>query len=271
MKFPARRRTAALAVASALLVALAGLSACTSDRGGSSKEAAAAVAKCQGLLDKQVAHEVATSVQLPGSTDQVVTGAEITDTDPLTCTVTVEIDDYATGMHTSLNATITDRKDAASGTPVTTKVNGSPVQAQATETYPRFDAVSTLVGYEQVAEMFKAETKRYPKTAALLRNAAQGLSADTSYGNGRFFTYTIKKYAPGKKGVSLCVVNDADGSWAYSLADGRLAGMSSALDEDGSGRDEKPCTKNVDLPTAPSSPSPSTDSPDSTASPEEKK
>lgn len=237
---------ASLPVLAAVLVF--GLSGC----GSTAPEAPAPSSKadlraCQELLDKQVAFEVGSGAQLEGSTEQVVVEAQVTTINPLTCKVDVRITDSMMGTEASGTTTISDKADATTGSPVTLKTSeGSFSQVETGKTKPRFDATLTVLGYEQAAEMFKAETKEYPNSAKRLRQLAADLGADTAYGNGRFFTYKIRLYEPTPKGANICVVHEDDGSWAYMGADGFLAGMG-----DKDSKSKKTCVKNLDRPKAP--------------------
>lgn len=227
-----------------------GVSACSSEKEAPEEPAIstkADVKACQELLDKQVAFEVGAGVQLEGSSEQVVTKAKITKARPLTCEVSVEITDLMLGTEATGKATISDRPDSTTGSPVSLKASeGSFSQVETGKTKPRFDATSTVVGYEQAAEMFKAETKEYPNSAKRLRQLAADLGADTAYGNGRFFTYKIKLYEPTPKGANICVVHEDNKSWAFMGADGVLVGMG-----DKSTKSKKTCVKNLDRPKAP--------------------
>lgn len=231
------RRAPIVAVVAGLLLAGTGCSTHTAES-APSKEA---LERCQELLEKQVEYEIAESAQLPGATKQVVKEAEIIETAPLTCEVSVEITDVMLGAHSSGRATIADAPNKDNGAPVTiTPIGDFESVEGVVETEPRFDAVSTAVGHEQVAELFKQETDEYPANGEALTSAAKGLGADMYYGNSRFFTYKVKKYKAAKNGVDVCVVNKKDGSWAWIKRDGNLAGYG---DED-----SKPCTNNVDPP-----------------------
>lgn len=238
--FSSRARRALIATSAAGLLLLTGCSNGTVD-GKTPKASKAQVERCQKIMDDQVAFEVSQGIQLEGATrveldpDSMI----VTDTDPFACSSDVKVTDFLTASVSVGKVDLSESKSDGSDSPVTAKQVGEFQQADLTETDPKFNAVSALVGLEQVAELYKSESKVYPQTARHFLDTAELLGAHTMYGNGEMLSYKLEIYKKKPSGVVMCVKHKKDGSWAYMGSNGKLIGFGAGDDH------SKPCTKNV--------------------------